>query len=111
MGAFFADARRRLEGGSTLGEALAGVSRPAEALGFLRDRYRQWTLGRNMETLARFLTDPANQQRLTELAQGSGSAGTRAVIQADLIRQLLEGRNSDMVDAMMNGRRANDGNR
>lgn len=107
------DARRNMERGSMLGEMLAGVTRPAEALSFIRERYRAWTLGRNTESLARFLADPANQDRLVALAQVRGDGtGARILLQAELARQLLEGRNSDMVDAMINGGgRPDDGNR
>jgi hypothetical protein len=61
--AFNQEYQRMLQGGGLTGESFTGMRRA------IRERYQQWRLGRNLDELARLLTDQGAQQRLMELAR------------------------------------------
>lgn len=102
--------RDELKGGSTVGEALTSLGKPAEALGWLKDRYQRWALGQNMGDLARLISDPASRDRLIELARLPSNAPQRAQLQAALLAKILQDGQQDdegrqpskaLLDAMM----------
>lgn len=92
--AFNKEAVDAMSGGSAAGELAAGVAKPGQIAGFVKDRYRQWVLGQNMEELARFLTSPANRERLAELARDPQNASVRAQLQLALASSIVQ-RESD----------------
>lgn len=57
-----------LSGGRALGEAMSGAAGRFNPLSAVRDRYQQWMLGRNLDGLARLLTNPNAQRRLVDLS-------------------------------------------
>lgn len=61
--AFNQEYQRTLQGGGLTGETLTGARRA------IRERYQQWRLGRNLDELARLLTDQGAQNRLMELSR------------------------------------------
>jgi hypothetical protein len=61
--AFNQEYQRQLQGGGLTGEGFTGARRA------IRERYQQWRLGRNLDELARLLTDQGAQNRLMELAR------------------------------------------
>jgi hypothetical protein len=88
MTAFNKALQDELKGGSPIGEMLTDTAR-LRPLGFLRDRYESWTLGRNMEDLARIISDPASRDLLLELARTPRNAPTRPQLLAVLSSQIL----------------------
>lgn len=88
--AFNKEAVDAMSGGSAAGELAAGIAKPGQIAGFVKDRYRQWVLGRNMEELARFLATPANRERLAELARDPQNAAVRAQLQLALASSIVQ---------------------
>lgn len=80
----------QLSGGRALGEITAG-SAGFNPMRFVRDRYRQWTLGRNMDELARLMTDPQHQARLIELSRIPRGDPRGTALLATTVAQLIEG--------------------
>lgn len=104
--AFNQEALKTLSGGSAAADTVAGALQPTKIFGFAQDRIKQWQLGRNMRELAAFITDPANQQRLIELAGMRSGAPERAALQAQLAASIAERENTDtarqsLIDAML----------
>jgi hypothetical protein len=88
MTAFNKALQDEMKGGSPIGELMTDTAR-LRPLGFLRDRYESWTLGRNMEDLARLITDPQSHELLLQLARTSPNSPTRSQLLAVLSAQIL----------------------
>lgn len=80
----------QLSGGRVAAEAASSLIGRVNPLTFVRDRYRQWMLGRNMGELARLITDPAHQQRLIELAGLPRGEPRTRVLLAGLVGQMIQ---------------------
>lgn len=94
--AFNQEYQRQLQGGRTIGEALTG---PRQAI---RERYQQWRLGRNLDDIARLLTDPGAQRRLIELARANYADPRTGVLAAQLAEDML-GEAGPQISGMLQG--------
>jgi hypothetical protein len=83
--AFNQEYQRQLQGGRALGEGLTGARRA------IRERYQQWRLGRNLDELARLLTDQGAQQRMIELARMNYADPRGQILAGQLLEDLTGG--------------------
>lgn len=83
--AFNQEYQRMLQGGGLTGEGLTGARRA------VRERYQQWRLGRNLDELARLLTDQGAQNRLMELARMRYADPRSWVLAEQLIEDMAGG--------------------
>lgn len=81
--AFNQEYQRQLAGGGAVGETLTGMRQA------VRQRYQAWRLGRNLDDLARLLTDQNAQQRMIELSRLRLNEPRAQVLAAQLAEDAL----------------------
>lgn len=80
---------RKLSGSTGLGEAAKTALSPGKWWSVVNDKWSQWKLGKNLDELARILTDPKSApvlQRIANMPSGGREAGylaSRLILQAE----------------------------
>lgn len=79
----------RLKQGGIPGEFASGSLGSFNPMTAIRDRYKQWRMGRNLEDLAKLMIDPNAREKLIELSRLNMKSPRALVISSELTSTLL----------------------